>query len=962
MRPPLFPNDRPLKPGWVSSAFLLLGGAFFVFFCAGLIATPARYIAPTRDVAMSAILHAAILGWLLSAGYGAVYLLLPALGAARGGDSLAGKAHFVLHAVALCWMLPAFARWDLAGVAHAGALMLAGFVICAALCMGSLEKGPRLPMVQITLVSSMVWLLLTLVLGILAAANYYWAFLPMSTLRAVHAAMHAGFGGYVVLLLIGLSYPLFQVETQGSMERRLWIFLLCNSGLYLSVLGIAFGLPLLTPAVLLVLSGMVLYLMEAMAGLPLRAKPAGAWVWGLFAGFLSILLLMGVGLALGLAATRAPVITGRLENLYGFWWIALATGLPLWAAIGRMLNPGAGMRRKVWRFLLIYLVAVAVGGWGILAGDARGVRAGGLLLLFGGAGLLHAFLPGLAAFLFRRGSSDETPALSAEEALPAAGGFPRSAFVWALAAAVVAWVTAGFLPDADARRFRAEVADRSVAMSGDGPSCWIRPALGFKDDSLARGRNLYGEHCAACHGTTGAGDGSAAIYLYPKPRNFTAGQFKLRSTASGMPTDEDLYGVLTTGMPGSSMPAFSHLSEQSRRDLVGYVKRLSQAEEDGRMVNWFKETPPGSSLPTPHKPEFTPELAAAGKRVYQAQDCKRCHGPEGLGDGPEAGTLKDAWGGVLRPRSLARDPFLGGDSAEAIFLRTATGIGGTPMTAYPDSKISPADRWALAAYIRSLREQAGTLGESAASASAAPVARRVQGSLPSSPSDPAWNAMAGAVITIGPIWRTSDPTRQVTLRAAHDGQDLAVLLEWANPAPAAGGGRVQDFVDRAALQFSLHAKPGFLGMGDPFRPVNLWQWSSRRRVEGEDPKALMTAVYPLKKAEVYPEHRDLVYSAMMAGNLVATETANAVEDANAQGPGTLVLQSKSDQNVSGDSAWANGKWRVFFRRRLAPQGRADVDLAPGRRVPMALAVWDGRNRDRNGQKNVSGWHYLTIEP
>lgn len=961
MRPPLFPNDRPLQPGLISSAFLLLGGAFFIFFCFGLIATPARYIAPTRDVAMSAILHGAVLGWLLSVGFGAIYLLLPALGAARGGDSLAGKAHFFLHVVALCFLLPSFARWDLAGVAHAGTLLLLGFVLCAALCMGSFEKGPRLPMVQITLVSSMVWLLLTLVLGILAAANYYWAFLPMGTLRTVHAAMHAGFGGYVVLLLIGLSYPLFQVETQGSMERRLWIFLLCNSGLYLSVLGIAFGLPLLTPSVLLVLAGLVLYLMEAMVGLQVRAKPVGAWVSGLFAGFLSILLLMGVGLALGLAATRAPVLTGRLENFYGFWWIALATGLPLWAVVGRMLRPGAGMQRKTWRFLLIYLAAVAVGGWGILVGNARGVRAGGLLLLLGGAGWLHAFLPGLVAFLFRRRATG-APSPDADAPLPAATRNARPALAWALGATVVAWGIAGYLPDANARRFRAETSDRSVAMSGDGPSCWIRPALGFKDDTLARGRNLYGEHCATCHGATGAGDGSAAVYLYPKPRNFTAGQFKLRSTASGMPTDEDLYGVLTAGMPGSSMPAFSHLSEQSRRDLVAYVKRLSQAEEDGRLVNWFKETPPGSSLPTPHKPEFTPELAAAGKRVYQAQDCKRCHGPEGLGDGPEAGTLKDAWGGTLRPRSFVRDPFIGGDSAEAIFLRTATGIGGTPMTAYPDSKISPADRWALAAYIRSLREQAGTLGEGATSVSVGPVARRIQGNLPSSSSDPAWDAVAGAVITIGPIWRTSDPTRHVTLRAAHDGKDLAVRLEWANPAPAAGGGRVQDFVDRAALQFSLHAKPGFLGMGDPFRPVNLWQWSSRRRVEGEDPRALMAAVYPQKKADIYPDRRELVYSAMMAGNLVATEAANAVEDANAQGPGTLVLQAKSDQNVSGDSAWANGQWRVAFRRSLAPQGRADVDLTPGRRVPMALAVWDGRNRDRNGQKNVSGWLFLTIEP
>ncbi|MCC7518617.1 MAG: c-type cytochrome [Verrucomicrobiae bacterium] len=962
MHSPSLPDNSPVKPGVVSSAFLLLGGAFFLLFCAELLMVPEWFVTGARDAGMAAVLHAAVLGWLLSVGFGVVYLLLSALRATRRGEGLAGRVHFLCHLTALGLLLPAFARWDLALVAHAGTLMLVGFLIFGTLCTGSLEKGRRLPMVQVTIVSSLTWLFLTLILGILAAANYYWTFLPMGTLRAVHAGMHAGFGGYVVLLLVGLSYPLFQAEARGSMERRLWVFLLCNSGLYLSVLGIAFSLPVLLPAVLLILAGLVLYLMEAMVGLQLRHGPADAWVWGLLAGFLSILLLMGLGLALGLSSSQTPVALGRLENLYGFLWITIATGLPLWAVAGRMLQPRAGNRRRTRITLFFYVTAALVGGWGIFIGSPRGVRVGGLLLLLGGGDLLLTLLPGLWTALSGRVSRTEDDRKAAVETANERLGPPI--VVWAILVAVVAWILAGLLPHSGAHRPRVISVEKSVSMNGDGPACPVRRWIGLKNDSLARGKNLYGQHCATCHGTTGAGDGSAAIYLYPKPRNFTAGQFKLRSTASGMPTDEDLYRVMSAGMSGSSMPSFAHLSEQSRRDLVEYVKRLSQAEENGRMVNWFKETPPGSSLPTPRKPEFTPELAAAGKRVYQSQDCKRCHGPEGRGDGPEAATLKDSWGGRLRPRSLVQDPFLGGDAAESIFLRTATGIGGTPMTAYPDTQIKPEDRWALVAYIRSLRQQAGTLDEGAPSASpvAEPVARHLKGALPSSPSDPSWDALPVALVAVNPVWRTTQPTRHAALRAAHDGKDLALLLEWSNPEPVLGGGRVQDYTDRAALQFSLHASPGFLGMGDPFRPVNLWQWSCRRRATSQGPQALMMDIYPEKKADLYPDGRKLVYSAEMAGNLVAEEGVDAIEDANAQGPGTLALQSAADQNVIGASAWSEGKWRVLFRRSLVPKGRADVDLAPGHRVPVAIAIWDGRTRDRNGQKNVSAWHFLTLEP
>jgi len=43
-------------------------------------------------------------------------------------------------------------------------------------------------------------------------------------------------------------------------------------------------------------------------------------------------------------------------------------------------------------------------------------------------------------------------------------------------------------------------------------------------------RELSERHCAACHGPKGDGNGPAAVWLCPKPRDFSAGLFKFSST------------------------------------------------------------------------------------------------------------------------------------------------------------------------------------------------------------------------------------------------------------------------------------------------------------------------------------------------------------------------------------------------------------------------------------------------
>src|SRR5215472_3298934 len=90
------------------------------------------------------------------------------------------------------------------------------------------------------------------------------------------------------------------------------------------------------------------------------------------------------------------------------------------------------------------------------------------------------------------------------------------------------------------------------------------------------GKPLYFRYCWTCHGAHGNGNGEAAPYQSPKPRNFVAAIFKCRSTPTGtLPTDEDLFNAITRGLVYSDMPAWFELTDQQRADLVAYIKSYS---------------------------------------------------------------------------------------------------------------------------------------------------------------------------------------------------------------------------------------------------------------------------------------------------------------------------------------------------------------------------------------------------
>jgi mono/diheme cytochrome c family protein len=209
-----------------------------------------------------------------------------------------------------------------------------------------------------------------------------------------------------------------------------------------------------------------------------------------------------------------------------------------------------------------------------------------------------------------------------------------------------------------------------------------------------RGQAIYTEHCVQCHGESGQGDGPASFLLAPRPRDFTAGKFKLRTTETGtLPTDADLIRSVSQGLYGTSMPAWqSLLADADIADVVSYVKSFSP--------RFGSETP--QPVAVVDRPATTKESVVRGAGVYETLQCGKCHGTDGRGAAAVAHEFEDDWQQPIVAADLTEPwTFRGGAAAADVYMRFRTGMSGTPMPSFKEAA-TDGEMWDLANYVVSI--------------------------------------------------------------------------------------------------------------------------------------------------------------------------------------------------------------------------------------------------------------------
>ena len=211
------------------------------------------------------------------------------------------------------------------------------------------------------------------------------------------------------------------------------------------------------------------------------------------------------------------------------------------------------------------------------------------------------------------------------------------------------------------------------------------------------------------------------------------------------------------------------------------------------------------------------------------------------------------------------------------------------------------------------------------------------------PFDKVWKKAVTSVLPLIPQTFTTPhgggSVKTVEAKSLFTKTDLYVRLSWEDKTRNAVhdfGGR---FSDGCALEFP--AEEGAIPspfMGEKGRPVNIWHWRAANSEDNRYEKAYSDYHGP----GAIEEH--VAFSTRPARSLFA------------EGFGTLTPGQVQDVQAAG--VWKDGRWTVVFKRSLT--SAEGTSFAGNTVIPVAFALWDGEDQERDGAKSLSLWQTLVL--
>ncbi len=466
--------------------------------------------------------------------------------------------------------------------------------------------------------------------------------------------------------------------------------------------------------------------------------------------------------------------------------------------------------------------------------------------------------------------------------------------------------------------------------------------------SEKRGKEVYNKHCVYCHGDKADGKGVSAPISSPRPRNFVKGQYKIRSTPFGkIPTDQDLFDMLTRGYPYTTMPAWEHLSISDRWSLVAYLKTVSK-----KFKKFVAKKRSHKIVKVPTPPPFSLESVKRGKESFLI-NCSGCHGKEGRADGASTKKIVAVESDALWPRNLTKSwTFRRGNQRSDLYKTIRTGLSTTAMPRF-SKRIKDEEIWDIIHFVQTL------------SLSKKPTvrkqikAKKLDKELPLDPDDSAWQQADSFFVPLGGQIIEDEKAHyphadNLFVKAIYNKDEIALRLEWHDPNPdpilstlttvkespppplpphlqalMAKEEPVEDappeaaeFPDSIAVQFPVSwkspgdPKPYFLN-GDSEHPVNLWVWKS----------------HPMKTVET-----------------------------NSRGMTAFEDQAQTGQAVQSKAVYEFGEYRLVMKRKLnTGDTDHDAQFQAGGSMPIAFNIWEGSQKETGSKKAISSWFQLELK-
>ncbi|MBI2215055.1 MAG: c-type cytochrome [Acidobacteria bacterium] len=487
------------------------------------------------------------------------------------------------------------------------------------------------------------------------------------------------------------------------------------------------------------------------------------------------------------------------------------------------------------------------------------------------------------------------------------------------------------------------------------------------DAQQKAGKVVYERYCSQCHGTEGDGKGYAASHLRPRPRDFTSGKFKIRTTPSGaLPTDDDLRRVIRDGMPYTTMIGWPNLSDQDVTNVIYYIKTFTK---DFKNRDYYAQP-----IAIPEPPPHDADSAKKGREVYLQMECHRCHGDQGRADGASAPSLVNDAGEPILPADLTkRWTFRGGPARRDIYRTFSTGLNGTPMPSYADS-LTDTQRWQLVDYVYSLgAADTPNYAERVVSRSIADDLDMTKGEALFDGAEGAFLPLFGQIVEPGRAFHPN--ATGIEVKAVHNREHIAFLLRWndmradrtGENSPALEAPETTETVEEAASQassteesdpFADAVEPEVAGdaTDDFFSDDGSAETASGGEAGFSDAVAVQ---FPA----ALPDGIRLPYFIFGdPDNPVDIWFADLAKPAPQRfvGRGSRSVAPGNPDGLEMTASYDAGVWSVIFKRKRRQEDAMAIE--GGQWYPVAFSVWDGLSGDRGNKRALTRWYYIYVEP
>jgi mono/diheme cytochrome c family protein len=499
------------------------------------------------------------------------------------------------------------------------------------------------------------------------------------------------------------------------------------------------------------------------------------------------------------------------------------------------------------------------------------------------------------------------------------------------------------------------------------------PAMPMAQD-IEAGKRVYFTKCVWCHGVDGAGDGPSADRLWPRPRNFNQGTFKIRHTASGeLPLPEmDLFQTVTHGLPGSAMPSWEGiLSEDQRRQVIAFV--TSQLVKDRKFDD--KETETFTVLQLDSLKPIPPskESLEKGAQLVVDKKCIECHGVDGHGDG-NAFNLKDDWGFPIQPaswhkcwnfRGSRQDPY----DVKNIFRTFSTGVNGTPMPSFADNTTIE-ERWHIANFVQSLceRDAKGNPLEIDPLTDKPKItfvmrSGPIEGEIPADPENELWQKRERRIVALGGqithkprnfVNRLDD----VWVKSIYNEKSIAFLFQWEDRSKSVAEGKRPFQPTEVNLdEYGIKEQPPKTG-----EPDSIAAKQNAYTVYND----AFAFEFPVKWQEIPPPEKPRFFwgDPKYPVDIVKWEADGSLRAF----AGTGWDQDFEERDDFAEkmkllkAEWKDGLWTLMIQRPLKGDYDEDTYFEMGKYIPTVFFAWDGHNGDIGRKLAVSAFYYTILEP